>query len=111
MADRETIEAILNDRDKLREVTLGVFNQVDTDGSGRIDRAELKRAMALVASEAGLPHPSDQQVDSAMNALDTDKSGTLDVAEFQILIEEILKTLAGLTQQVEQEQEEEQQSA
>lgn len=98
MADREAIEAILNDRVKLREVTLGVFNQVDTDGSGNIERGELKRAMALVADEAGLPSPSDEQVDAAMNALDTDKSGNLDVGEFQILIEEILKTLAGLNQ-------------
>lgn len=101
MADREQIEAILSDRAKLREVTLGVFNQVDTDNSGKIDRAELKRAMSLVASEAGLPTPSDEQVDAAMNALDTDKSGTLDVGEFQILIEEILKTLASLVEEEE----------
>ena len=81
---------------KSSEASKAVFEQVDADGSGKIDRAELKRAMVMVAQEAGIPAPGDEQVEAAMKALDTDRSGTLDLSEFQVLIEEILRALASL---------------
>lgn len=92
MAD---IQEIFNDPAKLREVTKAAFDQVDADGSGKIDKNELKRGLALVAEEAGLPVLSDAAIEDAMNALDTDRSGTLEVDEFQVLIEAILRALAS----------------
>jgi Ca2+-binding EF-hand superfamily protein len=90
MAD---IDAILNDDAKLTEITKAVFAEVDKDGSGEIDKAELKVAMATVAREASIEAPSDAQVDEVLKALDTDRSGTVSVEEFKILIKEVLKAL------------------
>jgi Ca2+-binding EF-hand superfamily protein len=90
MAD---IDAILNDDAKLTEITKAVFAEVDKDGSGEIDKAELKVAMATVAREASIEVPSDAQVDEVLKALDTDRSGTVSVEEFKILIKEVLKAL------------------
>lgn len=42
---RAEIQAILGDEEKLGSVTKAVFDQVDTDGSGFIDRAELRSAI------------------------------------------------------------------
>jgi Ca2+-binding EF-hand superfamily protein len=53
------IDAIINDDAKLTEITKAVFAEVDKDGSGEIDKKELKVAMATVAREAGIEPPSD----------------------------------------------------
>jgi Ca2+-binding EF-hand superfamily protein len=91
MAD---ISEICNDDAKLTEITKAVFAEVDKDGSGEIDKAELKVAMACVAREASIDPPSDAQVDEVLKALDTDNSGTISVDEFKVLIKEVLKALA-----------------
>ena len=43
------MEAIINDKEKLMAITQAVFTEADTDGSGNIDRAELKVSMAAVS--------------------------------------------------------------
>merc|ERR1739841_56099 len=88
------IEAIINDDAKLTEITQAVFAEVDKDGSGEIDKAELKVAMATVAREASIEAPSDEQVDEVLKALDTDRNGLISVDEFKVLIKEVLKALS-----------------
>lgn len=90
----EEIKAILADEGKLHLVTKAVFDQVDEDGSGQIDKNEFKKAMHLVAGEAGLPLPTEEQVDSALRNLDADNSGTLSVDEFKKLVRALLQALA-----------------
>ena len=89
----DQIDAILSDPAQLREVTKGVFDEVDTDGSGQIDKTELKKALHMVAKDANLKVPSDEDIDGILQALDTDGSGALNVAEFEALIVEVLKAL------------------
>merc|ERR1712166_1545879 len=60
-------------RDHIQEL----FNEVDQDGSGYLDRDEL----ALLAGRAGR-HLSQRQLDDAMIAMDGDGSGQVDLAEF-----------------------------
>lgn len=91
----EPIDAILADENRLLEVTRAVFEAVDTDGSGQIDRRELKNAMVQVASEARIQPPSEESVDKALAALDADGSGTIDVNEFKELIRQLLTALRG----------------
>mmetsp|Transcript_28141 Transcript_28141/g.50359 ORF Transcript_28141/g.50359 Transcript_28141/m.50359 type:complete len:96 (+) Transcript_28141:312-599(+) len=93
----EEIRAILADAAKLEEVTKGVFDQVDTDGSGQVSRSELKNALVDIAKEANLPRPSDEEVDKALAALDTDHSGSLSLDEFRTLVVEVLKALIELS--------------
>mmetsp|Transcript_21268 Transcript_21268/g.39161 ORF Transcript_21268/g.39161 Transcript_21268/m.39161 type:complete len:105 (+) Transcript_21268:443-757(+) len=92
-AEKNPIDELLSDEAKLAEVTKAVFEAVDTDNSGSIDRKELKAAMESVAREANLPAPSEEDVNEVLNGLDADHSGTIDVHEFRILIVEVLKAL------------------
>ena len=65
-----SIQDILNDEEKLMQVTKAVFDSVDTDGSGEVDKAELKAAMDKVAGDAEIPLPTEEQVQGALTALD-----------------------------------------
>jgi Ca2+-binding EF-hand superfamily protein len=87
------IESILADDAKLTQITTAIFNEVDEDGSGEIDRDELKLAITKLSGDAGIDPPSDFYVDEVLKTLDTDNSGTVDVNEFKVLIYEVLKTL------------------
>lgn len=89
----EEIKEILADEAKLNLVTKAVFDQVDADGSGQIDKHEFKQALHLVAGEAGLPVPTEEQVAAALNGLDADHSGTLSVDEFKNLVRALLEAL------------------
>ena len=91
MAD---IGELIKDPARLREVTKAVFDEVDADHSGQIDKVELKKAMIQVAREAGIDPPSEGDVEGVLKALDSDNSGTLNVEEFQVLIVEVLKALS-----------------
>lgn len=92
-AELDQIRQILADDEKLSRVTKAVFDVVDEDLSGLIDKTELKQAMINVAKEAGLPHPTDDQVSSALHNLDTDGSGSIDVHELKILISLLLQAI------------------
>ena len=54
------------------------FEEFDTDGSGKIDKDELKNLLHKVVGE----EPSDEEVEKMMKDVDTDKSGTIDFKEF-----------------------------
>ena len=87
------INDILQDDEKLTQVTKAVFDSVDTNQSGKIDKGELKAAMQQVAAQAEIPPPSDDQVQAAMSALDVDGSGDVDVDEFKTLVRQILEAI------------------
>ena len=89
----EEIAAILADPARLQELTKQIFDQVDTDGSNRIEKGELKHALVTVATEANLPIPTDEKIDSTFIALDTDRSGSIDVSEFSVLVKALLQSL------------------
>jgi Ca2+-binding EF-hand superfamily protein len=93
MADE--IRAILADPDALRAASDAVFDGIDTDGSGQIDKKELKEALSQVSRDLRLPVPSDEEVQETVAALDTDNSGTISKAEFLPLVRAILEKLAS----------------
>lgn len=86
--------ALLADEAKLNETVDAVFGAVDTDGSGQVDRKELKAAMEAVSQEANIPLPSEEEITGILQALDADNSGTLSKAEFKVLLIEVLKALS-----------------
>lgn len=87
------IDAIINDEQKLLDITRAVFAECDKSGDGKITRPELKEAMITVAGEAGMPEPGDHQVDEVLRALDTNRDGTLTLQEFKVLIRAVLIAL------------------
>lgn len=93
MADE--IRAILADPDALRAASDTVFDGIDTDGSGEIDKTELKQALTEVARAIKLPLPSDSEIEETINELDADRSGTISKAEFVPLVRAILEKLAS----------------
>lgn len=93
MADE--IRAILADPDALRAASDAVFDGIDADGSGQIDKNELKQALSQVARDLKLPLPSDAEIEETINELDADRSGTISKAEFVPLVRAILEKLAS----------------
>lgn len=89
------IQEILADKEKVMDLTKAVFDEVDTDGSGLIDRDELREALIKVARDAELPPPSESDVNSIVKALDTDGTGTISLTEFQVFIYEVLVALSS----------------
>ena len=70
---RELFENI----EKLNIRVVEVFFQVDTDGSGEMDKMEFEEALQMM----GLTLPIDDMV-LAFDELDQDKGGTIDIEEF-----------------------------
>jgi len=91
----EELQELLSDRAKLMEVTKALFDVVDKNGSGAIDKAELQEALAIVARDAGMPPPSASDVDEVLKVLDCNGNGTIDVEEFEELIYGVLVALSS----------------
>ena len=89
------LQEILADKEKLGELTKEVFDEVDTDHSGLIDKDELTEALNKVARDADLPLPTQSDVNGVLKALDQDGSGTISLEEFKVLIYEILVALSS----------------
>ncbi|GMI55882.1 hypothetical protein ScalyP_jg9108 [Parmales sp. scaly parma] len=66
------------------DLYLKVFQIIDKDNSGQIDRDELK--MALVAAGKG-DSVGEEELDEMMSVLDVDRSGEVDVREFSKFME------------------------
>jgi len=69
----EMYENVINNDIKVK------FNEFDTDGSGGIDKAELKELSKRLGHE--IP---DEDLDEALKNLDLDGSGIVDIHEFAI---------------------------
>jgi Ca2+-binding EF-hand superfamily protein len=89
------LQEILEDRSKLMALTKEVFDIVDKNGSGVIDKEELKEALTIVARDASMPPPTQSDVDGVLKALDSDGNGTLDLVEFEALIYDVLLALSS----------------
>lgn len=89
----QDIQKILDDEDLLTQVTEKMFNAVDADHSGSIEKRELKTAMRSIARQAGIDLPTDEQVNEALTQLDLDGSGTIDVLEFKELVRQLLEAI------------------
>src|SRR5690349_11042252 len=84
---------ILNDPQQLDEVTRTIFQHFDKDHSGHLDKKELKEALIMVSNDCGTIVPDDQVISELIEALDEDGNGFLDIDEFKVLVEELLKAI------------------
>uniref|UniRef100_A0A7S3N8D9 EF-hand domain-containing protein n=1 Tax=Euplotes harpa TaxID=151035 RepID=A0A7S3N8D9_9SPIT len=96
MADQ--IQEILDDENKLKEVTTEAFNAVDTDGSGSLDKSEVGKCLQELASiisdpEHPLPEPTQDDIDQAFSKLDTSGDGKISVDEFSIFVKILLTAI------------------
>ena len=89
----KVIREILNDENKLNQVTRAAFDEVDTDRSGKIDKSELDKVIEMVCKDMGAVPPSHDECMEVFNHLDIDKSGKIDFNEFKVFIKDVLKSM------------------
>ena len=87
------IRAILNNENKLNQVTKVAFDEVDTDRSGIIDKSELDTVIEIVCKDMGAVPPTHEECMEVFNYLDTDESGKIDFNEFKVLIKDVLNSM------------------
>ena len=83
---REALQALLADEDKLASVSEEEFNNVDTDGSGRLSKAELTPALQALYGIFQPAPLSEQEINMAFEALDTSGDNLIDSKEFFQLV-------------------------
>ena len=64
----------------------GLFNDMDSDGNGELDRDEFSAAVRSVAKARSLS-VSDGQISAVFTAVDTDRSGSIDAQELAAALE------------------------
>jgi Ca2+-binding EF-hand superfamily protein len=93
------IKDILQDKDKLDEITKIAFDSVDADKSGSIDSIELERVLAQISSDMGADPPTKEDVNEVLKYLDTDNSGKIEYDEFKVLIKDVLESMVQTDEQ------------
>jgi hypothetical protein len=83
---------LASDRD-LARITGQLFYSVDIDGTGYIERPELRSCLEDFCASLKLPMPSEAEVDQVLAELDTSEDGKLEVEEFQELVRTTLEHL------------------
>jgi len=68
-------------QDKLQTHIILRFNSYDTDGSGSLDRPEMREAMAEMGRR-----PSESELDELMKYADVDGDGSINLEEFSLYI-------------------------
>ena len=89
------IAAILENESRLRSMTEAVFDEVDLDRSGVIDKGELYVAMKKFSKTMKMDTPTEEDVNRLHKELDTNADGTISRDEFLVLIRETLRRLIG----------------
>ena len=82
MAD---IKKLLMDPKRLPEIEKmanDIFNEIDLDGSGDIDRDEMGEILTKMAESLGKPKPTQEEIDAEIDKYDEDKDGSIDKGEF-----------------------------
>ena len=90
---KEQIQDILTNDEKLQNFVDQYFDAVDTDGSGEIDRKELKKCLSAMAAEAGDHTPTSNQISKSMENLDTDGDNKVNKSEFKQVAQDYLTNL------------------
>jgi Ca2+-binding EF-hand superfamily protein len=78
MVRRKSKELQQRAMETMEPMLVSVFHELDTDGSGFLDEAELKAAFKRLGRDV-----LDHQIKEAMDTLDTDADGVLSLDEFK----------------------------
>jgi len=81
---------ILSDDEKLTRLSKLMFNAVDEDKSGEIDKRELRRALLRLDGEDP-DHDMTNKIDQVLDILDSDGSGVVEFHEFKELVRQLLE--------------------
>lgn len=87
---REEVKKKVLDESVFGPMVDDLFNSADTDKSGFIDRAELKKLLAELGQILEIPPPSDNDVENELKRLDDNKDGKISKQEFRKLVKELV---------------------
>ena len=87
---REEIKKRVLDESVFGPMVDDLFNSVDSDKNGFIDRAELKKWLAEIGQVLEIPPPSDEDVDNELKRLDDNKDGKVSKQELRKLVKELV---------------------
>ena len=89
--NRQEVDVLLKSRERLETTAKKGFEEVDTNGSGKIDFEEVEKVLKSFARGNGLLPPSRKDVEDVYTQLDMDKSGKIDYNEFVTFFERFLQ--------------------
>jgi len=89
------MERALTDPQEFQVFSKKLFDDVDTDKSGSVNRRELRHVLNAVSQALGKPLPTENEIETLMITLDADRDGKINFQEFQDLAKVILETLAS----------------
>ena len=93
MADAEKIKDILKDENKINNVSRAMFEEADTDKSGKVNLKEMHNLIKKICNDFSLPEPSVEQAKEVLTELDEDENGEVDSVEFRKLVVDILNSM------------------
>ena len=93
MGDAEKIKEILKDENKINNVSRAMFEEADTDKSGKVDLKEMHNLIKKICNDFSLPEPSVEQAKEVLTELDEDENGEVDSVEFRKLVVDILNSM------------------
>ena len=93
MGDAEKIKEILKDENKINNVSRAMFEEADTDKSGKVNLKEMHNLISKICKDFGLPEPSLEQAKEVLTELDEDENGEVDSVEFRKLVVDILNSM------------------
>jgi len=67
-----------------------IFNEIDEDRSGYIDRKEMGKLLKNLSEELGNPMPTEEDIDKKMKKLDLNKDGKISKEESRPIVREIV---------------------
>ena len=80
----EALKVILEDEETFSHVCSEVFKTIDVDGSGSLERAEIKNFIYNICSEMGMKsNPDDKTISEVFAELDEDGSDDISVEELK----------------------------
>jgi len=89
-----SVQDILEDKEKVRIISQAAFDSIDINKTGFLERKDVEALLINIAKDLNVKKPSKDEVDDVMKELDPDKDGKVRPDEFQVLVEEILGSMA-----------------
>ena len=94
-----SIQDIISDNNRLREITSLAFNSINKDKSGQIDKNDIKKAMELITNNLGVAPPSEESLEEILIHTDIYGTGKIDYDGFIEIVKDYLLGFASTNSQ------------
>lgn len=89
-----SIQDILKDKEKIKIITKAAFDALDINKTGSLERKEIETLLMNISKDLNAKKPSKDEIDEIIKELDQDKDGKIRPDEFQIVVEQVLESMA-----------------